>query len=81
MRMVNMHEAKTRLSALVDKAVTLGESFVIAKSGKPMVKVIPVEREQSPRPRIGFMKGRISVPADFDRLHEGEIEAQFTGRS
>lgn len=81
MRTINMHEAKTRLSALVDKAVTLGESFVIAKSGKPMVKVTPLERAQGPRARIGFMKGRISVPVDFDRLHEEEIETQFTGRS
>ena len=52
----------------------------VAKSGKPMVKVTPLEREPSPKPRIGFMKGRITLPTDFDRLHEDEIEAQFTGR-
>lgn len=81
MRIVNMHEAKTQLSMLVEKAVSQGEAFVIAKAGKPMVKVVPVERETRPKARIGFMKGRIAVPVDFDCRDVGEIQALFDGRS
>jgi prevent-host-death family protein len=81
MRTINIHEAKTHLSRLVERAVTQGEAFVIAKAGKPMVKVEPVERREGPKPRIGFMEGRISVPADFDERDAGEIEALFDGKS
>ncbi|MBW8743933.1 MAG: type II toxin-antitoxin system prevent-host-death family antitoxin [Sphingomonas sp.] len=80
MRTVNMHEAKTHLSMLVDKAVAQGESFIIAKAGKPMVRVSPVERAEEPRARIGFMKGRIHVPADFATRDAEEIEGLFAGR-
>lgn len=77
MRTVNIHEAKTHLSRLVDQAAG-GEPFVIAKSGKPMVKVVPLA-EQALRPvrRIGFLAGRISVPDDFDRMGSNEIEKIF----
>jgi prevent-host-death family protein len=81
MRTVNMHEAKTQLSMLVEKAVTQGEAFVIAKAGKPMVKVIPVERQDKPKPRIGFMKGRIAIPGDLAERDADEIEALFAGKS
>ncbi len=72
-----MHEAKTQLSRLVDKAAK-GESFVIAKAGKPMVKVTALD---APRvsTRLGFMAGEISVPPDFDRMGEAEIERIFGG--
>lgn len=78
MRTVNMHEAKTNLSKLVDEAVK-GEAFIIAKSGKPLVKVVPVEQANAPKPRIGFMKGRISVPDNFDELGREEISGLFQG--
>jgi prevent-host-death family protein len=81
MRTINMHEAKTRLSMLVEKAVTQGEAFIIAKAGKPMVKVVPVDRTESPRPRIGFMKGRIAIPADFAERDADAIEKLFAGKS
>ncbi len=77
MRVVNMHEAKTQLSALVEQAVRLGEPFVIAKAGKPMVKVVPASQEERPRRRIGFLQGIIKVPDDFDNLYQEEIEALF----
>jgi prevent-host-death family protein len=72
---VNIHEAKTQLSRLVDRAAK-GESFIIAKAGKPLVKVIAFDAPSVPR-RLGFMDGEIAVPDDFDRMGEKEIEAMF----
>lgn len=77
MNTVNMHEAKTHLSKLVAKAVQ-GEPFVIARAGKPMVKVTAVdEPEAKPKRRLGFMKGRMTVPDDFDEMFRDEIEEMF----
>ncbi len=77
MRTYNIHDAKTHLSRLVEQAAK-GEPFVIAKAGKPMVKVIPLS---APGPsqikRFGFMAGQISVPDDFDRMGEAEIMKMF----
>lgn len=77
MKKVNIHEAKTHLSRLVDAAVK-GEPFVIAKAGKPLVKVTaidtPADRASK---RLGFMAGRIKVPDDFDRMGTKEIERLF----
>lgn len=77
MRTVNIHEAKTNLSRLVDQAAK-GEAFVIAKSGKPLVKVTPIG-DLAPKPvrRVGFLVGQISVPDDFDRMGEDEIGEIF----
>lgn len=76
MKTVNMHEAKTHLSKLVDDALK-GEPFVIAKAGKPLVRVTPIE---APAPRrTGFLKGEIDAPADFDTMFEDEIRAMFEG--
>ena len=72
---VNIHEAKTHLSPLVDRAAR-GETFVIAKAGKPLVKVEALDAPAKPQ-RIGFLKGEIEVPADFDRMGESEIAALF----
>ena len=76
---VNIHEAKTHLSRLVDRAAK-GEPFIIAKAGKPVVKVVPyAEAEPTVRPRIGFLKGLIDVPDDFDEMGREEIERMFYG--
>jgi prevent-host-death family protein len=75
MVVVNIHEAKTHLSRLVDRAVD-GESFVIAKAGKPLVKVSALDAPKAPK-RVGFLAGEVSVPDDFDRMGESEIEAMF----
>jgi prevent-host-death family protein len=72
---VNIHEAKTHLSKLIDRAVK-GETFVIAKAGKPLVKVVALDAPKAPR-RLGFMAGEITVPKDFDRMGEAEIAALF----
>jgi prevent-host-death family protein len=77
MQIVNIHEAKTHLSRLVERAAK-GEPFIIAKSGKPLVKVVAVDAPKAGKsPRIGFMKGQISVPDDFDRMGQEEIEQLF----
>jgi prevent-host-death family protein len=72
---VNIHEAKTQLSKLVDRAAK-GESFIIAKAGKPLVKVAALDSPKKPK-RLGFLKGEFEVPDDFDRMFEKEIAAMF----
>lgn len=74
---VNMHEAKTHLSKLVERAVR-GEPFVIARAGKPLVKVTALEAPATPQ-RLGFLAGGIEVPEDFDTLAEEEIQDLFEG--
>jgi prevent-host-death family protein len=79
MRTVNIHEAKTHLSRLVEQAAA-GESFIIAKAGRPLVKVTRLEAPAPPR-RIGFMAGEFDIPDDFDRMGEAEIAEMFEGGS
>jgi len=67
---VNIHQAKTQLSKLVEKAAK-GEPFIIAKAGKPLVKVVALEAPV--KRRLGFMQGQFEVPDDFDRMCEDEI--------
>lgn len=75
MRRVNIHEAKTHLSRLVEEAAK-GEPFIIAKAGKPMVKVVPLEPAERPATsRIGFMPA-LQIPDDFDAMDE-EIARLF----
>lgn len=77
MQTYNIHDAKTHLSRLVEQAAN-GKPFVIAKAGKPMVKVMPLNApEPSLTKRFGFMAGQISVPDDFDRMGEAEIMKMF----
>ncbi|MEL6992834.1 MAG: type II toxin-antitoxin system prevent-host-death family antitoxin [Pseudomonadota bacterium] len=77
MKTVNIHEAKTHLSRLIDAAVK-GEPFVIAKAGKPLVKV---EMLDAPVPkRVGFMEGQYEVPDDFDTMFADEIANMFEGK-
>ena len=79
MRTYNIHEAKTQLSKLVEMAAR-GESFVIAKAGKPMVKVTALDTPvASQMKRFGFMAGQIKVPDDFNTMGASEINALFEG--
>ena len=76
---VNIHDAKTRLSKLIEMAVN-GEPFVIAKAGKPMVKVTAIDApEPVAKRRIGSLKGKINVPDDFNTMGQEEIERMFYG--
>jgi prevent-host-death family protein len=77
MHTVNIHEAKTHLSRLIEQASS-GEPFVIAKAGKPMVKVMALDAPAATEARrMGFMTGEISVPEDFDRMGSEAIDAMF----
>jgi antitoxin (DNA-binding transcriptional repressor) of toxin-antitoxin stability system len=79
MRTINIHQAKTHLSRLVDEAVE-GDSFVIAKRGKQMVQVTRLGAPaRNPQRRLGFLKGQIKVPDDFDTMMADEIEKMFSG--
>ncbi|MCX5875377.1 MAG: type II toxin-antitoxin system prevent-host-death family antitoxin [Deltaproteobacteria bacterium] len=77
MQTVNIHEAKTQLSRLIEQAVK-GDSFIIAKAGKPLVKVTRLDAPPAGQTRrLGFMAGEIAVPDDFDRMGSAEIERLF----
>ena len=76
---VNIHEAKTHLSRLVDRAAR-DQPFVIAKAGKPLVKVTALDAPLGGQVRrLGFMTGQVAVPEDFDRMGGAEIEELFRG--
>lgn len=80
MKTVDLRGTGTHLSRLIERAAK-GEPFVIAKAGKPLVKVVPIDApaEGAVR-RLGFMAGQLEVPDDFDRMGSAEIEALFGGR-
>lgn len=79
MRTVDLREAKTHLSRLV-QAAAKGEPFIITRDGNPLVKVVAVETpDHGTVSRIGFLAGRISVPPDFDRMGADETETLFEG--
>lgn len=79
MQVVNIHEAKTRLSELIARAVA-GEPFVIAKAGKPLVKVEAIHAPKRPaKRRLGGLEGRFTVPDDIKAPFADEIERLFYG--
>lgn len=68
MKIVNIHEAKTHLSRLID-GVADGESFIIAKAGRPLAKVVPLGASEKEEPqRLGFLAGQLILPADFNAM-------------
>lgn len=78
---INMHEAKTQLSRLVEKAVD-GESFIIAKAGRPLVKVMRIDTPALHKvQRLGFLVNQITIPDDFDRMGNEAIVNLFEGQS
>ena len=77
MKTINMHEAKTHLSSLIEKAVQ-GESFIISKAGKPLVRVTRVEAPTQTT-RMGFLQGQMRVPDDFDVMGVKQITTLFEG--
>ena len=81
MQTYNIHEAKTQLSKLVEMAAK-GESFLIAKAGKPMVKVTALDTPASSQmQRFGFMSGQIKVPDDFNTMSAAEMQTLFEGEA
>ncbi|MGD0969759.1 MAG: type II toxin-antitoxin system Phd/YefM family antitoxin [Candidatus Aquilonibacter sp.] len=79
MQTVNIHEAKTHLSRLLEE-VAAGKEIVIAKAGKPMAKLVPIDAGPKPRRKLGGLEGRFTVPDDFDAPLPDEILALFYGR-
>jgi antitoxin (DNA-binding transcriptional repressor) of toxin-antitoxin stability system len=75
MKTVNIHEAKTHLSRLVERAAR-GETSVTAEEGKPLVKASAIDAPAKPQ-RLGFLEGEIDVPEDFDRMDEPAIASLF----
>lgn len=81
MQTVNIHHAKTHLSRLVEQAAK-GDSFVIAKAGRPLVLVAALDPLAATQPRrTGFLAGQMVVPDDFDSLGSGVIESLFGGQA
>ena len=78
MERVNIHEARVNLSKLISKAAN-GESSIITRLGKPMAMVCPYVPETAPVKRVGFLKGKIRVPDDFDTMCGEEIRQLFEG--
>lgn len=78
MHQVNIHEAKTHLSKLIEEAVN-GEPFVIAKAGHPLVIVKRLDTVNREKKRLGFLAGMFMIPDDFDRMGSTEIEQLFGG--
>jgi prevent-host-death family protein len=72
---VNIHEAKTHLSRLVDQAAK-GREFIIAKAGKPLVRVVPIEALPAVR-TLGFLAGKGRVSLDVKQAFDGDIQAMF----
>jgi len=79
MKSVNIHEAKTHLSRLVER-VEAGEEIIIAKAGRPAARLVPIEGARKPV-KIGGLKSRAPVPDDFNTMFEKDIEALFAGGS
>ena len=77
MRQVNIHEAKTHLSRLVED-VAAGEEIVIAKAGKPIAKLVPLSYDLEPR-HLGSMRGKIWLADDFDQPLPPTVLAGFHG--
>jgi len=78
MQTVNIHEAKTQFSRLVDAAAS-GEEIVIAKAGKPAARLVPMERAKVTR-RFGGLKGKVHIANDFDAPLPDDVIAAFEGR-
>jgi prevent-host-death family protein len=75
---INIHDAKTHLSRIVDD-VAAGAEVIIAKSGKPMARLLPLEH--TPRlKKLGLLKGRIKVPDDFNAPLPPDVLDEFEGR-
>ncbi len=75
---INIHEAKTHLSRIVEE-VAAGKEVIIAKAGKPIARLVPLSG--APRPKkLGLLRGRIKVPDDFNAPLPREVLEEFEGR-
>lgn len=79
MQTVNLYQAKTQLSRLVDRAAA-GEEIVIAKGGRPLARLVPIARRTAPRP-LGLLRGRVRMSGDFDEPLPDAIAEPFGATS
>ena len=75
---INIHEAKTHLSRIVDE-VAAGAEVIIAKAGKPMARLMPIAAVRRPK-KLGLLKGKIKVPDDFNAPLDDDVIGSFEGR-
>lgn len=78
MRAINIHEAKTQFSKLIESVAT-GEKIMIARAGKPAAMLVPVPAQKATR-KPGAMKGKIRIADDFDAPLPDDVQAAFEGR-
>ncbi|MDX7998586.1 type II toxin-antitoxin system prevent-host-death family antitoxin [Xenorhabdus sp. Reich] len=79
MEKVNIYDAKTNLSRIVQEVARTGEPVVIAKNGHALVKVVAY-REEKPKRKLGFLKGKGIVPTNFDDMNSTELVEMFEGK-
>lgn len=79
MTKVNIHQAKTQFSRLVELAAS-GEEIIIARSGQPVARLVPYRAKGAAR-RPGAMRGKIRIKKNFDEPLPKELLASFTGKS
>jgi prevent-host-death family protein len=79
MQTFNVHAAKTHFSRLVDEAAA-GEEIIIAKAGKPVAKLVPLNPTVKARRRLGMLQGMGEVSADFDAPLPDDLLDAFEGR-
>ncbi|CDL84339.1 type II toxin-antitoxin system Phd/YefM family antitoxin [Xenorhabdus szentirmaii] len=79
MEKVNIYDAKTNLSRIVQEVARTGEPVIIAKNGHALVKVIAY-REEKPKRKLGFLKGKGRIPTDFDDMDNTELVDMFEGK-
>jgi prevent-host-death family protein len=72
---VNLYEAKTKLSQLVERAAA-GEEIIIAKAGRPLARLVPLAKRTTPRP-LGLLAGQVTIGDDFDDPLPDEIMRHF----
>ena len=78
MRQVNIHQAKTELSKLVERAEA-GEEIVIARAGRPAAKLVPLTKAGNPR-RLGLLDGKFKIPDDFNAPLPESVLRAFEGK-
>ena len=76
---MNLYDAKTHFSKVIAHVAETGETYVIARNGKPVAKIVPLTASER-TPRLGFMKGKVSAPENFNELNSGEISDLFYGK-
>ena len=77
MRTINIHEAKTHLSSLAEE-VAAGEEIIIAKAGRPVMKLVPVDKKK--KRQFGFLAGQIRTSSDFDAPLPDDVLGAFEGK-